>query len=86
MTTTVNPGKSIKPVVFLKVLANHAFLYPICLVVLSLFFSSAANAQNAPNISPVTGAYASQPNNGTQTVTIGGTITTGDQLTITVYK
>ena len=33
----------------------------------------------------MTGAYSSQPNNGTQTVTIGGTVTTSDQLTITVY-
>lgn len=94
MISIYNSDKNIRPPVLLKVffrvLASHTCLnrliYSVYLVVLSLIFSSAANAQSAPNISPVTGAYASQPNNGTQTVTIGGTVTTGDQLTITVYN
>ena len=87
-------SKKIPGRLFFNVLASSACLghtclirliYSVCLVVLGLIFSSAANAQSAPNISPVTGAYSSQPNNGAQTVTIGGTITSSDQLTITVY-
>ncbi len=82
-------SKKIPGRLFFNVLASHTCLArlicSVCLILLSLFFCISANAQSAPNITPTTGAYASQPNNGTQTVTIGGTITSGDQLTITVY-